>query len=66
MAHSLHYHIGESVRAIEAEVGKLLDLAATLKEAKNEELAGAISGQANKRLEAAVALSMACQNKCIR
>ena len=59
MAHSLHYHIGESVRAIETEVGKLLDLAATLKEAGNEELAGAVSIQAHKLLEAAVALRIA-------
>jgi hypothetical protein len=59
MAHSLKYQIGESVRTIEAEVGKLLDLAATLREAGDEEMAGAVSTQANKLLEAAVALRIA-------
>lgn len=43
MAHSLHYQIGESVRTIEAEVGKLLDLAATLRDAGEEDLAVAVS-----------------------
>jgi len=59
MAHSLHYQIGESIRAIEAEVGKLLDLAATLKNAGDDELAGAVSLQAQKLIEAAVGLRMA-------
>jgi len=59
MAHSLRYQIGESVRTIEVEVGKLLDLAATLKEAGNDELAWAVSMQANKLIEAAVALRVA-------
>jgi len=59
MAHSLRYQIGESVRTIEVEVGKLLDLAATLKEAGNGELAWAVSMQANKLIEAAVALRIA-------
>ena len=59
MAHSLQYQIGESVRTIEAEVGKLLDLAATLKEAGNDYLAGVVSMQAHKLLEAAVALRIA-------
>lgn len=59
MAHSLQYQIGESVRTIEAEVGKLLDLAATLKETGNDELAGVVSIQAHKLLEAAVALRIA-------
>ena len=62
MAHSLRYQIGESVRTIEAEVGKLLDLATTLRDSGEEDLAVAISTQANKLLEAAVALriAMAC------
>ena len=59
MAHSLHYQIGESIRAIEAEVGKLLDLAATLKNAGNDELACAVSQQTQKLIEAAVGLRMA-------
>jgi hypothetical protein len=59
MAHSLHYQLGESVRAIEAEVGKLFDLAATLKEAGNDDLAGAVSTRASNLLEAAVALRIA-------
>ena len=59
MAHSLQYQIGESVRAIEIEVGKLLDLAATLKDAGNDDLAAAVSIQADKLLEAAVALRIA-------
>ncbi|MNQ57936.1 hypothetical protein D3C85_721070 [compost metagenome] len=59
MAHSLRYQIGESVRTIEAEVGKLLDLAATLRDAGEEDLAVAVSAQANKLLETAVALRIA-------
>ncbi|WP_223535751.1 hypothetical protein [Pseudomonas sp. GL-B-16] len=59
MAHSLRYQIGESVRTIEAEVGKLLDLAATLRDSGEEDLAVVISTQANKLLEAAVALRIA-------
>ncbi|MNS97472.1 hypothetical protein D3C72_1318060 [compost metagenome] len=59
MAHSLRYQIGESVRTIEAEVGKLLDLAATLRDAGEEDLAVAVSAQTNKLLEAAVALRIA-------
>ncbi len=59
MAHSLHYQIGESVRTIEAEVGKLLELAATLRDAGEEDLAVAVSAQANKLLGAAVALRVA-------
>jgi hypothetical protein len=59
MAHSLRYQIGKSVRTIEAEVGKLLDLAATLRDAGEEDLAVAVSAQANKLLETAVALRIA-------
>jgi hypothetical protein len=59
MAHSLQYQIGESVRAIEIEVGKLLDLAATLKDAGNDDLAATVSIQADKLLQAAVALRIA-------
>ncbi|VVO74391.1 hypothetical protein PS843_01448 [Pseudomonas fluorescens] len=59
MAHSLRYQIGESIRTIEAEVGKLLDLAATLRDAGEEDLAVAVSAQANKLLETAVALRIA-------
>lgn len=59
MAHSLRYQIGESARAIESEVGKLLNLAATLRDAGFEDLALAVSAQTNKLLEAAVALRIA-------
>ncbi|VVO19396.1 hypothetical protein [Pseudomonas fluorescens] len=59
MAHSLHYQIAESVRTIEIEVGKLLDLAAMLKDAGNDGLAAEVSFQAQKLLEAAVALRIA-------
>ncbi|MNP85810.1 hypothetical protein D3C76_1857050 [compost metagenome] len=59
MGHSLHYHIGESIRTIEAEVGKLLDLAATLRDSGEDDLAVAVSMQAQKLLEAAVALRIA-------
>ena len=59
MAHSLHYHIGESIRAIETEVGKLLDLATTLKEAREDDLATSVSIQAHKLIEVAVALRIA-------
>jgi uncharacterized UPF0146 family protein len=59
MAHSLQYQITESVRVVEIEVGKLLDLAAMLKAAGNDALATAVSSQANKLLEAAVALRIA-------
>lgn len=59
MAHSLQYQITESVRVVEIEVGKLLDLATMLKDAGNDVLATAVSNQANKLLEAAVALRIA-------
>ncbi|UZE14771.1 hypothetical protein [Pseudomonas sp. B21-053] len=59
MAHSLQYQITKSVRVVEIEVGKLLDMAAMLKEAGNVVLAAAVSNQANKLLEAAVALRIA-------
>jgi hypothetical protein len=59
MAHSLRYQIGESVRTIEAEVGKLLDLAATLKDDGNDDLARTVCTQAQKLLEAAIALRVA-------
>ena len=52
-------HITESVRVVEIEVGKLLDLAAMLKEAGNDVLATAVSNQENKLLEAAVAVRIA-------
>jgi uncharacterized UPF0146 family protein len=59
MAHSLQYQIAKSIRVVEIEIGKLLDLAATLKEAENYVLATAVSNQANKLLEAAIALRIA-------
>lgn len=59
MAHSLQYQITESVRVVEIEIGKLLDLAAMLKDAGNDVLAAAFSNQANKLLEAAIALRIA-------
>jgi uncharacterized UPF0146 family protein len=59
MAHSLQYQITESVRVVEIEIGKLLDLAAMQKDAGNDVLAAAVSSQANKLLEAAVALRIA-------
>ena len=59
MAHSLQYQITESVRVVEIEVGKLLDLAATLRDDGNDDLASAVSIQAHKLLEAAVALRIA-------
>ena len=59
MAHSLQYQITESVRVVEIEIGKLLDLAAMLKDDGNDALATAVSNQANKLLEVAVALRIA-------
>jgi uncharacterized UPF0146 family protein len=59
MAHSLQYQITKSIRVVEIEIGKLLDLAATLKDAGNDVLAAAVSIQAHKLLEAAVALRIA-------
>ena len=59
MAHSLQYQITESVRVVEIEVDKLLDLAAMLKDEGDDVLATAVSSQANKLLEAAVALRIA-------
>lgn len=59
MAHSFQYQITESVRSIEIEIGKLLDLAAMLKDDGNDVLATTVSSQANKLLEAAVALRIA-------
>ena len=59
MAHSSHFQIGKSILAIEVEVGKLLDLAETLKEAGDIELARAVVIQAQKLVEAAVGLRIA-------
>ncbi len=59
MAHSLQYQITKSIRVVEIEIGKLLDLAATLKDAGNDVLAAVVSNQAHKLLEAAVALRIA-------
>lgn len=59
MAHSLHYHIGESVRAIEAEVERLLDVVDTLKAAGNDDLASVILAQVHRLIGAAVALRVA-------
>ncbi|RMQ43932.1 hypothetical protein ALQ04_00362 [Pseudomonas cichorii] len=59
MAHSLQYQVSDSIRGIETEVGRLLDLAGMLKETGNDPLAAKISLQAHKLLEVAVALRMA-------
>jgi len=59
MAHSLQYQIGESIRTIEVEVGKLLDLATTLKEVGSESLAVDVSIQPHKLLQVAIALRIA-------
>jgi hypothetical protein len=59
MAHSPQYQIAESVRSIENEVGKLLDLVVMLKDAGNENLSIDVGRQAHRLLEAAVALRMA-------
>lgn len=59
MAHSVHYHIGESVRAIEVEVERLLDVVDSLREVGNEDLASIVMTQVQKLLEAAIALRIA-------
>lgn len=59
MAHSLQYHIGESVRAIEAEIERLLDVVDTLKAAGNDDLASVILAQVHRLIGAAVALRVA-------
>lgn len=59
MAHSLQYQIIESVRVVEIEEGKLFDLATMLKNASKDVLSTAVSNQANKLLETAVALNIA-------
>lgn len=59
MAHSPLYQITESVRTIEIEVGKLLDLVVMLKDAGNTELSASVALQAHKLLASAVALRMA-------
>lgn len=59
MAHSARYQITDSVRSIEIEVGKLLDLVVILKDAGSEELSASVALQAHRLLEAAVALRMA-------
>jgi len=59
MAHSLQYHIGESVRAIEVEAERLLDVMDSLKEAGNEYLANTVMVQVQKLLEVAIALRIA-------
>ena len=58
MAHSARYQITDSVRSIEIEVGKLLDLVVILKDAGSEELSASVALQAHRLLEAAVALRM--------
>ncbi|VVP56814.1 hypothetical protein [Pseudomonas fluorescens] len=59
MAQSLQDHIEESARAIEVEAGKLLDLVVLLNAAGNIELAWVVSMQAQKLIDAAVALRVA-------
>lgn len=59
MAHSLQYQVSGSIRGIEIEVGRLLDLVPMLKEAGNDDLAAKVCQQAHKLLEVAVALRMA-------
>jgi len=59
MAHSLQYQIGESVRAIEVEAERLLDVMDSLKEAGNEDLANTVLVQVQKLLEVAIALRIA-------
>ncbi|VVP89586.1 hypothetical protein PS918_03100 [Pseudomonas fluorescens] len=63
MAHSLQYHIVESVRAIEIEAERLLDVVDSLKEAGNEELASVVLAQVQKLLEAAIALRIAAAER---
>ena len=59
MAHSLKYQITESVRVVEIDVGKLLDFATMLKDDGNDVLSKTVSDQADKLLEASVALRIA-------
>ncbi|MCK8685333.1 hypothetical protein [Pseudomonas umsongensis] len=59
MAHSLQYHIGESVRAIEVEIERLLDVFDSLKAVGNEDLASIVLAQVQKLLEAVIALRIA-------
>ena len=59
MAHSLQYHISESVHAIEVEAERLLDVVDSLKEAGHEDLASVVLAQVQKLLEAAIALGIA-------
>ncbi len=59
MAHSPQYQIAESVRSIENEVGKLLDLVVMLKDAGKEQLSDNVARETHKLLTAAVALRMA-------
>lgn len=59
MAHSPRYQVSESVRSIEVEVGKLLDLVVMLKDAGDDDLSANVAIQAHKLLKAAVTLRMA-------
>lgn len=59
MAHSLQYHIGESIRAIEAEVERLLDVVDSLNVAGDEDLASIVLAQVQKLLEAVIVLRVA-------
>lgn len=59
MAHSLNYHIGESIRAIEVEVERLLDVVDSLKVAGDEDLASIVLAQVQKLLEAVIVLRVA-------
>lgn len=64
MAHSLNYHVGESVRAIEVEIERLLDVVDALKAAGNDDLATIVVAQVQKLLEAVIVLRAATAEQC--
>ena len=64
MAHSLNYHIGESVRAIEVEIERLLDVVDALRAAGNDDLATIVVAQVQKLLEAVIVLRAATAERC--
>jgi hypothetical protein len=59
MAHSVQYQIRETVRGIELEIGRLLDLAQTLNDIGDKGLATAVEEEALEIFKAVLALRAA-------
>ncbi len=62
MAHSVQYQIRESVRGIETEIGRLLDVAQTLNDNGDKDLATAVEDEALEIFKAVLALRAAVRS----